>query len=141
MPASNAVFLDTSGWIAILNADDRFHVQATARLQEFGSSRRPLVTTDWVIAELGNGLARVAARARLARAIDVFLKSDSSRLVRIDEAVFRRALELYAQVTDKTWGLVDCASFIVMRDQHIVDALTTDHHFEQAGFRPLLPTA
>jgi len=141
MPASDAVFLDTSGWIAILNADDRFHVQATAWLQEFGAVRRPLVTTDWVVAELGNGLARVAARARLAHAIEIFLQSGSSRLVRIDEAMFRRALELYAQVTDKTWGLVDCASFVVMRDQGIIDALTTDHHFEQAGFRSLLPTA
>jgi hypothetical protein len=58
-----------------------------------------------------------------------------------EEEIFRRALELYAQVSDKTWGLVDCASFVVTRDEHIVDALTTDHHYEQAGFRCLLPSA
>lgn len=102
MPASNAVFLDTSGWIAILNADDRFHPQATERLQEFGSAGRSLVSTDWVIAEVGNGLARVSARTRLAEAVEIFLQSHTSRLVRIDEQLFHRAMQLYGQVTDKT---------------------------------------
>jgi uncharacterized protein len=50
-------------------------------------------------------------------------------------------LTLYEQATDKVWGLVDCASFVVMRDQRVLDALSGDRHFEQAGFRCLLPTA
>ena len=29
-------------------------------------------------------------------------------------------------------------TFIVMQDRGITDALTADHHFEQAGFRALL---
>ncbi|MHC4179617.1 MAG: type II toxin-antitoxin system VapC family toxin, partial [Planctomycetota bacterium] len=117
MPGSNAVFVDTSGWIAILNADDRFHAQASEQLQRLGSAGRPLITTDWVFAETGNGLARVGARSQFAQAVETFLRSSSSRLIRIDEETFRRALELYGQVTDKTWGLVDCASFVVMRDE------------------------
>jgi len=43
-------------------------------------------------------------------------------------------------IPDKTWGLVDCVSFVVMRDAGILDSLTTDKHFEQAGFRALLRT-
>ena len=35
MPGSSAVFVDTSGWIAILNADDRFHAQASEQLPPF----------------------------------------------------------------------------------------------------------
>ena len=50
-----------------------------------------------------------------------------------------RALKLYAERADKAWGLVDCASFIVMSEQRISEAFTTDRHFEQAGFRCLLP--
>jgi len=30
--------------------------------------------------------------------------------------------------------LPDCISFTVMRDSGIAEALTADHHFEQAGF-------
>lgn len=39
---------------------------------------------------------------------------------------------------DKEWGMTDCISFVVMQDMGIIDALTTDDHFRQAGFRALL---
>jgi len=140
MPDSSAVFVDTSGWIALLNADDQLHDRAGKCLQELALAARPLATTDWVLAETGNGLARVAARARFVLAVETFLQSTSSRLARIDADTFQRALQLYGQMTDKTWGLVDCASFLVMREAGIRDALSADRHFEQAGFRCLLPT-
>lgn len=138
MPDSSPVFLDTSGWVALLNADDQLHAAANDRMQEFTSERRPLVTTDWVLAETGNGLARFPARSGFAGAVAAFRSSKNARLVRVDGTLFQRAVDLYASVNDKTWGLVDCASFIVMRDAAILEALTTDHHFTQAGFRALL---
>ncbi len=45
---------------------------------------------------------------------------------------------LYCQRNDKNWGIVDCISFIVMEEGRITEALTTDIHFQQAGFRALL---
>ena len=45
---------------------------------------------------------------------------------------------LYCQRNDKNWGIVDCISFIVMEERRITEALTTDIHFQQAGFRALL---
>ena len=47
-------------------------------------------------------------------------------------------LALYANRTDKDWSLTDCISFVVMNERGITDALTGDHHFEQAGFAALL---
>jgi len=47
-------------------------------------------------------------------------------------------LELYARRPDKSWSLTDCISFVVMTDRGLTEALTGDHHFEQAGFRALL---
>jgi predicted nucleic acid-binding protein len=52
--------------------------------------------------------------------------------------VLRRSLDFFAQHADKSWGLVDCASFLVMRDRGISVAFTSDQHFEQAGFTRLL---
>ena len=48
------------------------------------------------------------------------------------------AWQLFTQRQDKDWSLVDCSSFVIMKNRHISEALTTDHNFEQAGFIPLL---
>lgn len=55
-----------------------------------------------------------------------------------DQILFDAGLELYASRSDKEWSLTDCISFVVMRERGITDALTGDHHFEQAGFVALL---
>jgi predicted nucleic acid-binding protein len=47
-------------------------------------------------------------------------------------------LDFYNNREDKDWGLTDCVSFIVMIDQDLKEALTTDEHFQQAGFKALL---
>jgi len=138
MSSREAVFVDTNGWIALLERDDELHVLATARWDQVRAAGRPLISTDWVFAETGNGLSRVRARRRVAGTVRKFLESPNCRLVQIDQRLFLEALDLYDRTTDKSWGLVDCASFVVMRQEHMLDAFTTDHHFEQAGFRRLL---
>ncbi len=45
-----------------------------------------------------------------------------------------RGIEFFNRRTDKDWSLTDCISFIVMQETGMTDALTADHHFEQAGF-------
>ena len=59
------------------------------------------------------------------------------QVVRLTPALFDRAFALYSSRQDKDWGLSDCVSFIVMRDEGVTDALTFDQHFVQAGFRAL----
>jgi predicted nucleic acid-binding protein len=52
--------------------------------------------------------------------------------------LFKRGVELFRTRRDKEWSLTDCISFLVMQQRGISDALTHDHHFEQAGFTILL---
>jgi predicted nucleic acid-binding protein len=59
-------------------------------------------------------------------------------VVHIDAATDSEAWSLWASRPDKDWSLVDCASFVVMRQRGLTEALTTDNHFEQAGFFRLL---
>lgn len=138
MIGNKAVFLETSGWIASLDNDDQWHGRAVEEHGRLGAAGRPFVTTDWVIAETGNGLARVQVRRRFPDVVGRFLASPNCRLFRVNEELFQLALSLYHRSDDKSWGLIDCASFVVMRREHIIDAFTTDAHFRQAGFRPLL---
>lgn len=138
MPA-DAVFLDTNGWLALLNATDSLHAAASLAWASLLSRGDRVVVTDWVVAETGNGLARTSARNRFAAAVELIRSSPRAEWVHVSEPLFDRALELYTRRSDKDWGLIDCASFVVMQDHGISEAFTNDRHFEQAGFTNLLP--
>ena len=135
------VFLDTSGWITLLNASDPQHAHAWEVWRGIVTGARPVVLTDLVVAETGNGLARTRLRAEFVAAVELIRESRTAELVHTDSDRLRDALALYAARADKAWGLVDCVSFRLMEQRGIEDAFTTDRHFEQAGFRCLLPTA
>ena len=138
MPARQ-VFLVTNGWLSLLNADEPLHPEAHSKLLELGRLRSEMFLTDWIIAETGNCLARSTLRMEFVEAVGRVSNNPSVHIISVTEALRDRALELYASRPDKTWGLVDCASFVVMQDEGITEAFTTDRHFEQAGFRCLLP--
>lgn len=135
---SNALFLDTSGWLALLNRGDRLHSEVAAIWRESFLLKTVVVVTDWVIAETGNSLARGSFRQVFIHSVRLMRESAEFRIVKIDEALIEKALILYEARPDKTLGLVDCASFVVMTEQGIRTALTNDRHFEQAGFQRLL---
>jgi predicted nucleic acid-binding protein len=59
-------------------------------------------------------------------------------IVHIDPTIDNEAWKLLKNRPDKKWSLVDCSSFVLMQQRGIIEALTTDHHFEQAGFVRLL---
>jgi predicted nucleic acid-binding protein len=67
-------------------------------------------------------------------------QAPACEVVPTSREVVDRALELYHQHGDKEWTLTDCVSFVTMRERGMTDALTQDHHFEQAGFRALFKT-
>lgn len=117
-------------------ANDVHHEKAV----ELSRQRRvPLVTTEWVVAELADGMSRPISLRRVFANILASIENDSTAIVvPADHGLFRRGLDLYQDRPDKEWSLTDCISFIVMKDHGITDALTGDHHFEQAGFVALL---
>jgi predicted nucleic acid-binding protein len=137
--AGNAVFLDSNGWIALLNTRETLHFDAAERWRGLSRAASPVILTDWIVAETGNGLARTAVRSRFAEIVQEMLRNRRFRVVEITPELLERALLMYSDRPDKTWGLVDCASFVVMADEGITEAFTTDKHFEQAGFERLLP--
>ena len=75
-----AVFLDTNGWLALLNASDTRHPAALRLWTELLEKDTSVVVTDWVIAETGNGLARTLARRQFRRAVELLRSSSISRL-------------------------------------------------------------
>ena len=129
------VFADTFFFFAILNRADPLHQRATTYSR---NTRLLRITTDWVITELADGLSRAAERERFLDLYRHIQLSPAIRVVPASRPLLEAAIALYASRTDKDWTLTDCVSFVVMRDEGLTQALTADHHFEQAGFSALL---
>jgi len=130
------VFLGTAFVYAIANGRDEWHdraVQWQARLQR---TRAALLTTEFVLMEIGDGLANLRFRLRAVKIIELLRSSPLVEIVPASSHLVEEALRMYRLRDDKDWGLTDCSSFAVMKQRGISDALTMDQHFQQAGFRP-----
>ncbi len=131
----NKVFFDTSFGIALINGKDQHHAAAQRLAPIY--MRSYLITSDAVLLEIGNALAK-NFKTETVEIIKALQESPKTEIVETSGSLFEEGLELYGKFADKTWGLVDCISFVVMREHKISDALISDKHFVQAGFRALL---
>ena len=129
------VFADTFFFLAHLNASDQQH-HAKARLAN--RVNRPTVTSWWVLLELGDHLCDLRNRRLFEQTLEAIRHDNRYEIIPAEQAALERAVQMYTNRPDKTWSLTDCTSFVVMTDRAIVEALSADHHSEQAGFIPLL---
>ena len=130
-----AVFADTSFYVAVLNPRDVAHTKA---LQVGEAVHRPVLLTDFILLELGNMLSGAGQRELFSRLVPHLRSKPNVRIVPASRELLDRGLEIFSRRADKEWSLTDCISFVVMRDEELTEALTADHHFEQAGFTAML---
>lgn len=133
-----AIFIDTSYLLALINSRDRYHTLANQVSRTLTAS---FVTSEAVLLELGNGLAKPPFRRLAVQAIIHLQNDKNTTIIPTTHSVFSAGFDLFQTRPDKAWGLVDCTSFIIMRQLGLADVLTTDHHFTQAGFNRLIPIA
>ncbi|NJL65245.1 MAG: type II toxin-antitoxin system VapC family toxin [Methylacidiphilales bacterium] len=131
----NKIFVDTLFVVALINQRDQYYQLASELADSLET--HPLITTDAVLLEIGNALAR-NYKNEAVEIIEYFLTSDEMEVVRLTPELFAKAFTLYKTHQDKAWGLVDCISFIVMKQAGVTQALTFDQHFVQAGFQALM---
>jgi predicted nucleic acid-binding protein len=131
-----AVFVDSFYFFALGNRHDPAHAKAKAFTQTY---RGHLVTTEFVLLEWADGCASAAHhRAAAVKTVNDLRGNPDAMILPCTGQLFQEGLDLYAQRGDKEWSLTDCISFVVMQKEGITEALTGDHHFEQAGFVALL---
>jgi predicted nucleic acid-binding protein len=129
------MLVDTSGFLCIFNEAEPFHQSARV----FFDSALYRLTHNYILAEF----VALAHARRLPRHLAVgfseaLLQSAEIEIVWVDVALHTKALEFIINRPDKNWSLCDAVSFILMEEHNLREALTTDHHFEQAGFVRLL---
>ncbi len=133
-------FVDSSGWGAWLDPREAYHQRAVAAFDEVWLAGDLVVTTNWVLAELTALLISPLrfSRPRQIQLMNSIRTSKSLRIIEIDRATEILVWRFWELRRDKDWSLVDCASFVVMQRERLTEAITADHHFEQAGFVRLL---
>jgi predicted nucleic acid-binding protein len=135
---TNEVFLDTGFTIALSVESDEHHERAEKLAEQLETEQTRLVTTRAILLETGNALSKERYRKFAVELFDALEEDPLVEIVPLSEELFAEALMLFRNRLDKEWGLVDCVSFIVMRERGLTEALTPDKHYEQAGFRALL---
>ena len=97
-----------------------------------------ILTTEAVLWEWMNALADVATRGTAAEGHRRLHRDANVEVVPLLADLAEAAVLLYEGRHDKNWSLTDCLSFTVMERRQLKQALTTDHHFQQAGFEPVM---
>jgi len=131
----SAVFIDSSYYVALLLKTDQAHTRAVQITRTLES---PIVTTAWVLTEVANTLSAPHLRSEFLSLLDDLKNDEDVSIVAPEPETFAQGIGLYRDRPDKHWSLTDCISFVVMKREGITEALTGDHHFEQAGFKALL---
>ena len=133
------VFVDTAALIALLSRDDFWYVRAHEQFALLSGQRRPLLTSTAMLYELLDGAAaRGPMRKAAMRLASSIRNSPQWRIVHATEEHMRASEALYASRMDKAWSLTDCTNMEIARTHDVVDVMSSDSDFEQAGFSILL---
>jgi uncharacterized protein len=132
------LFVDTSGFYAILAERDSWHRAGLAALRQAKKDKRRIVTTDYVLDETAT-LLKARGVGRLVEGLfERVFASAACRVEWTDVERFHATRAFFQKHADHPWSFTDCLSFCVMKELRIRTALTSDQHFEQAGFVVLL---
>ncbi|NJR60366.1 MAG: type II toxin-antitoxin system VapC family toxin [Cyanobacteria bacterium CRU_2_1] len=132
------IFADTGYWIALLDPQDTLHQNAINL--SIALAQEQICTSEMVFTEVLNHFAKRGNFLRKAAAALVQSAQGNPTVEILPQTsdLFQQALTLYSQRPDQAWSHTDCASFCIMQQQNILEALAYDKHFEQAGFIALL---
>src|SRR2546421_4831913 len=106
-----SLFADTHFYLALMIQDDAAHPLAT----EYSEARlAPVVTTAWVLTEVGDALCHDPhGRRAFVRLLELLDAAPDVTVVPATQELFGRGVELFASRPDKEWSLNDCISFVV----------------------------
>ena len=130
-------FVDTSAFYAVLDKSDVNHKVAAEIWRGLLERDAVLITTNYVIVEcfalMQNRLGKQATRV---------FQDDILPLVRIHwigKNDHLRGVSAFLIASRRKLSLVDCVSFVMMRDLGVKDVFCFDEDFQKEGFTCLEP--
>ncbi len=135
---SDKFFLDTAFILALASPTDQFHDRAKTLSRKIKKEKISLITTRAILVEIGDAMSSQRRRQAGIITLASLESAENLEIVSSSDDLYARAFNLFRSRPDKEWGMTDCISFVVMDEEQIHEALTTDFHFQQAGFTPLM---
>ena len=132
------VFVDSSAYLALLDADDEHHAEASQSLTRFADARYRQYTTNALLVEAH---ALILSTLGVTRALQFLRDMAESHtvVIRVRARDEEHARQILFRYTDKDFSFADAISFAVMERLGISSAFTFDRHFAQYGFTVLSP--
>lgn len=125
-------FVDTSGFLAVLNQNDCFHTSAKQAWNEILNADSVIVSSNYVLLETIALLQHwfgVDALRLFQQSIYPILHT-----MWVDQQSHDQAVGILLSLNRPHLSLVDCISLQIMRTAHLEIALTCDPHFLEQGF-------
>jgi predicted nucleic acid-binding protein len=130
--------VDTSGFYALLVKGNAMHQRASDLVRRASRTSGRFVTTDYILDETATLLKARGHGHLSATLFETVFTSAACRLEWMDPDSFAETRRFFLKHQDQDWSFTNCFSFCLMRRLGLRDALSTDAHFRQAGFNPLL---
>lgn len=127
------LFVDSSAFIALADADDRDHKAATTFLHECQADTQ-FHTSNYVVAETITRLRRVVGHRAALQWAKAALASRETIRHYGDDALEREALRLFERYHDHPLSFVDCTTVALLQQLHIDRIFTFDRDFQRLGY-------
>ncbi len=126
------IFIDTAAFLAVLNANDRYHQSTRKVWIDILSSGSAISTSNYVILEttalLQHRFGIEALRLFVGEILPVI------EVIWVDEDIHQQGMSALLAANRRDLSLVDCISFVLMRQRGLDSAFTLDDHFREQGY-------
>ena len=136
--ACETVFVDTSGFYALLTLKDRWHSEAANIFKKMQKNKTRVLTTDYVLGETATLLLARGFGHQAVKFFELIRSSSALTVHHVDADLFAAAQKFFIKNIDQGYSFTDCTSFLTMRLLKLKNALTSDAHFVRAGMKVML---
>lgn len=130
-----SVFVDTSAFLAMIDAEDKQHLPAAKTWKRLIESEEPLISSSYVLIET---IALIQRRLGI-EALRQFHEKvfPLIQVIWIAEIEHQSGMLTVLESDRRQLSLVDCTSFKIMQTRNIQSVFCFDPHFTEQGFEIL----